>query len=81
VWKIDRFGPLKHLVNALADLAAYGVAFVSLRDGLDLSTPSGRLMFQIVGAMAEFERSLICPGGSPQRARKGEEVWKAARTG
>lgn len=60
VWKIDRFGrSLKHLVNALADLSAYGVAFVSLRDNLDLSTPSGRLMFQIIGAMAEFERSLI----------------------
>src|SRR5436190_3056760 len=60
VWKIDRFGrSLKHLVNALADLAALGVAFVSLRDNLDLSTPSGRLMFQIIGAMAEFERALI----------------------
>jgi DNA invertase Pin-like site-specific DNA recombinase len=60
VWKIDRFGrSLKHLVNALADLDSLGVAFVSLRDNLDLSTPSGRLMFQIIGAMAEFERSLI----------------------
>jgi DNA invertase Pin-like site-specific DNA recombinase len=60
VWKIDRYGrSLKHLVNALADLSAYGVAFVSLRDNLDLSTPSGRLMFQIIGAMAEFERALI----------------------
>ena len=60
VWKIDRSGrSLKHLVNALADLSAYGVAFVSLRDNLDLSTPSGRLMFQIIGAMAEFERALI----------------------
>ena len=60
VWKIDRFGrSLKHLVNALADLCAYGVAFVSFRDNIDLSTPSGRLMFQIIGAMAEFERSLI----------------------
>jgi len=59
-WKIDRFGrSLKHLVNALADLNSYGVAFVSLHDNLDLSTPSGRLMFQIIGAMAEFERSLI----------------------
>jgi DNA invertase Pin-like site-specific DNA recombinase len=59
-WKIDRFGrSLKHLVNALADLGAYGVAFISLRDNLDLSTPSGRLMFQIIGAMGEFERSLI----------------------
>jgi DNA invertase Pin-like site-specific DNA recombinase len=59
-WKVDRFGrSLKHLVNAIADLDSYGVAFVSLRDNLDLSTPSGRLMFQIIGAMAEFERSLI----------------------
>ncbi len=59
-WKVDRFGrSLKHLVNVLADLDSYGVAFVSLRDNLDLSTPSGRLMFQIIGAMAEFERSLI----------------------
>ena len=60
VWKIDRFGrSLKHLVNSLADLSAWGIAFVSLRDNLDLSTPSGRLMFQIIGAMAEFERALI----------------------
>jgi len=60
VWKIDRFGrSLKHLVNALAELAALGVVFISLRDNLDLSTPSGRLMFQIIGAMAEFERALI----------------------
>ena len=45
VWKVDRFcRSLKHLVNALADLCAYGVAFIS-RDNLDLSTPSGRLMF------------------------------------
>jgi DNA invertase Pin-like site-specific DNA recombinase len=60
VWKIDRFGrSLKHLVNALAELGALGVAFISFRDNLDLSTPSGRLMFQIIGAMAEFERALI----------------------
>lgn len=60
VWKLDRFGPsLRHLVNALAELEALGVAFVSLRDNLDLSTPSGRLMLQIIGAMAEFERALI----------------------
>jgi DNA invertase Pin-like site-specific DNA recombinase len=60
VWKLDRFGrSLRHLVNALAELEALGVAFISLRDNLDLSTPSGRLMFQIIGAMAEFERALI----------------------
>ena len=60
VWKMDRFArSLKHLVNALADFEALGVSFISLRDNLDLTTPSGRLMFQIIGAMAEFERALI----------------------
>jgi len=60
VWKLDRFArSLKQLVNALAEMEALAVAFVSLRDNLDLSTPSGRLMFQIIGAMAEFERALI----------------------
>jgi DNA invertase Pin-like site-specific DNA recombinase len=60
VWKLDRFGrSLRHLVNALAELEALDIAFISLRDNLDLSTPSGRLMFQIIGAMAEFERALI----------------------
>jgi len=73
VWKIDRFGrSLKHLVNSLAELAALGVAFVSLRDNLDLSTPSGRLMFQIIGAMAEFERALI-----RERVRAGIRNAKA----
>jgi DNA invertase Pin-like site-specific DNA recombinase len=67
VWKLDRFGrSLKHLVNALAEFEALGIAFVSLKDNLDLSTPSGRLMFQIIGAMAEFERSLI-----QERVRSG----------
>jgi DNA invertase Pin-like site-specific DNA recombinase len=83
VWKIDRFGrSLKHLVNALADLDALGVAFVSLRDNLDLSTPSGRLMFQIIGAMAEFERSLIqervCCGLKNARAR-GKQLGRPKR--
>lgn len=60
VWKLDRFGrSLRHLVNAIAELEALGVAFISLRDNVDLTTPSGRLMFQIIGAMAEFERALI----------------------
>jgi hypothetical protein len=48
-------------VNAPEDLDAAGVAFVSERDNLDIRTPSGRLMFQVVGAMAEFERAQICP--------------------
>ncbi len=60
VWKLDRLGrSLRHLINTLAEFDALGIAFVSLRDSLDLSLPSGRLMFQIIGAIAEFERSLI----------------------
>jgi DNA invertase Pin-like site-specific DNA recombinase len=58
-WKLDRLGrSLKHLVTTV-DLSAYGVAFISLRDNLDLSTPSGRLMMHIIGAMGQFERELI----------------------
>ena len=60
VWKLDRFGrSLRHLVNAIAELESVGIAFVSLTDNLDLSTPSGRLMFQVIAAMGEFERELI----------------------
>jgi len=60
VWKLDRFArSLKHLVVSLAEFESLGVQFVSLKDNLDLTTASGRLMFQIIGAMAEFERSLI----------------------
>jgi DNA invertase Pin-like site-specific DNA recombinase len=83
VWKIDRFGrSLKHLVNALADLGAYGVAFISLRDNIDLSTPSGRLMFQIIGAMAEFERALIqerVKAGLRNAQAKGKRLGRPRR--
>lgn len=72
-WKLDRWGrSLKHLVNSLAELESLGVAFVALKDNLDLSTPSGRLMFHVIGAMAEFERSLI-----QERVRAGLRNAKA----
>ena len=77
VWEIDRFGrSLKHLVNSLAELGALGVAFVSFGDNLDLSTPSGRLMFQIIGAMAEFERARI-----QERVRAGLRNAQARASG
>jgi DNA invertase Pin-like site-specific DNA recombinase len=80
VWKIDRFGrSLKHLVNALAELEAVGVAFVSLRDNLDLGTPSGRLLFQIIAAMAEFARTLIAErvrAGLANAKKKGKKLGR-----
>jgi len=84
VWKLDRFGrSLRHLVNALAELEALGVAFVSLRDNLDLTTPAGRLMFQIIGAMAEFERSLIVErvkAGMRNAHAKGKRIGRPPKT-
>jgi putative DNA-invertase from lambdoid prophage Rac len=60
VWKLDRFGrSLRHLVNSLAEFEALGIAFVSMTDSLDMTTPQGRLMFGIISSMTEFERSLI----------------------
>jgi DNA invertase Pin-like site-specific DNA recombinase len=80
VWKLDRFGrSLKHLVTALADLESLGITFVSLRDSFDLSTASGRLMFQIIGAMGEFERNLIrerVKAGMTNARRKGIRIGR-----
>ena len=85
VWKIDRFGrSLRHLVNSLEELGALGISFVSLRDNLDLSTPSGRLMFQIIGAMAEFERALIqkrIRAGLRNARAKGKRLGQTAGGG
>ena len=82
VWKLDRLGrSLKHLVTAIAELEALGVTFVSLKDNWDLGTPSGRLMFQIVGAMSEFERSLIAErirAGMRRRRLEGMALGRAS---
>ena len=83
VWKIDRFGrSLKHLVNTLADLDSYAVTFASLKDNLDLSTASGRLMFQIIGAMAEFELALTqerVKAGLQNAIRNGKKLGRPSR--
>jgi len=61
VWKLDRLGrSLQHLLGLLDELATLGVGFVSLRDaGIDTTSPTGRLMLQLLGAFAEYERGLI----------------------
>jgi len=60
VWKLDRLSrSLKDLINALDDLGSYGIDFISYDNNLDTSTPTGKLVFQIVGAVAEFEKDII----------------------
>ena len=59
-WRLDRLGRnLKHLITLLEDLQALGIAFVSLNEGIDATTPAGRLQMHILGAIAEFERARI----------------------
>jgi DNA invertase Pin-like site-specific DNA recombinase len=60
VWKLDRLGRSLHdLIGLLDDLKARGVAFRSLTEAIDTATPTGRAMWQMVGILAELERSLI----------------------
>ena len=59
-WRLDRLGRnLKHLITLLEDFQALGIAFVSLAEGIDATTPAGRLQMHILGAIAEFERARI----------------------
>jgi len=60
VWKFDRFArSTRHLVIALETFEALGVDFISLSESVDTSTPMGKMVFTIIGAVAELERSLI----------------------
>lgn len=60
VWRFDRFArSTKHLVTALEELEGLGIDFCSYQDSIDTSTNHGKLVFTIMGAIAEFERSLI----------------------
>src|SRR5215510_11072144 len=59
-WRLDRLGRnLRHLVTMLEDLQHLGVAFVSLGEGIDCTTPAGKLQLHILAALAEFERERI----------------------
>jgi DNA invertase Pin-like site-specific DNA recombinase len=60
VWKFDRFArSLKQLMSGLEMCRALGIDFVSVTESIDTSVPSGELVFQMIGAVAQFERSLI----------------------
>lgn len=73
VWRLDRLGRnLKHLIMLLDELQALGVAFVSLQEGIDATTPAGRLQLHVLGAIAEFEKARIV-----ERVRAGLARAKA----
>jgi DNA invertase Pin-like site-specific DNA recombinase len=60
VWRFDRFArSVEQLVTALAEFRSLGIGFVSHQEALDTSTPMGKAMFTITGAMAELERNVI----------------------
>ena len=67
VWKFDRFArSVSHLLRALETFKALGIEFVSLSEQVDTSTPMGKMVFTVLGAVAELERSLIA-----ERVRAG----------
>jgi DNA invertase Pin-like site-specific DNA recombinase len=73
VYRYDRFArSLRQLVNALEEFRSLGIDFISLHEGVDTSTPNGRLVFGIFASIAEFERELI-----RDRVRSGMAAAKA----
>jgi DNA invertase Pin-like site-specific DNA recombinase len=67
VWRFDRFArSVSHLLRALENFKALGIEFVSLSEQVDTSTPTGKMVFTVLGAVAELERSLIA-----ERVRAG----------
>src|ERR1022692_1254770 len=72
VWKLDRLGrSLRDLITMLDDLRARNVKFQSLTEAIDTTTPTGRAMWQMIGVLAELERSLIS-----ERTRAGVKAAK-----
>jgi len=60
VWRFDRFArSVSHLLRALETFKALGIDFVSFSEQMDTSTPAGKMVFTVLGAVAELERSLI----------------------
>ena len=67
VWKFDRFArSVSHLLRALEEFRSLGIEFVTLSEQVDTSTPTGKMVFTVLGAVAELERSLIA-----ERVRAG----------
>jgi DNA invertase Pin-like site-specific DNA recombinase len=83
-WRLDRLGRnLRHLILLLDELSAVGVAFVSLAEGIDATTPAGRLQLHVLGAIAEFERARIVErvrAGLARRVSQGKPLGRPRQT-
>ena len=79
-WRLDRLGRnLKHLVTMLDELAVLGVAFVSLHEGIDATTPAGKLQMHILAAISEFERARIAERVTAGLARARKQGKRLGR--
>jgi DNA invertase Pin-like site-specific DNA recombinase len=80
IWKLDRLGrSLSHLVRLLENFEAWGVELISFGEGLDFSTATGKLLYQIISAFAEFERDCIrerVRAGLRNAAAKGKKLGR-----
>jgi DNA invertase Pin-like site-specific DNA recombinase len=83
VWRFDRFArSVRHLILALEELNGLGIDFVSMNEAVDTSTPMGRMIFTILGAVAELERSLIrerVQAGVDRAKRQGKKLGRPKR--
>ena len=79
-WHLDRLGKsLKHLVTLLDELQLLGIAFVSLAEGIDATTPAGKLQMHLLAAIAEFERARIAARVTAGLARARQQGRKLGR--
>jgi DNA invertase Pin-like site-specific DNA recombinase len=83
-WKFDRFArSVSHLLRALETFRALGIEFVSFSEQLDTSTPAGKLVFTVLGAVAELERALIVErvrAGMRNARAKGKRIGRPPKT-
>jgi DNA invertase Pin-like site-specific DNA recombinase len=83
VWKLDRLGrSLQHLIEIIQELERRGIGFRSLSDAIDTTSPGGRLLFHVMGAIAEFEAALISErtkAGLAAARRKGKRLGRPRR--
>src|ERR1700756_168887 len=84
VWKFDRFArSVSHLLRALENFRALGIEFVSLSEQIDTSTPTGKMVFTVLGAVAELERNLIVErvrAGLRHARAKGKQLGRPRKS-